>query len=172
MAMYPMGKQSWPRRINAANLTIVEDDPTEDKSYKNLANGKASGISGIFAEVLKAISETVTEPICELFSFCLQHKVVPTSSCRARIHPIPKKKSPFLGIGCILARNTAQYASHRCLQSCSNLFYSNPYASMLSHWPWSKVGLEPTEGLLTKLPRYKSGFVNVKLSKQNASWGF
>jgi Reverse transcriptase (RNA-dependent DNA polymerase)/Endonuclease-reverse transcriptase len=58
---------------------------------KNLANGKASGISGIFAEVLKAINETVAEPLYELFSFCLQHKVVPTSWCRARIHPVPKK---------------------------------------------------------------------------------
>lgn len=61
------------------------------EAIQRLANGKASGISGIPAEVLKAAGQTVAEPLHTMFSFCLKHKVVPTSWCRARIHPVPKK---------------------------------------------------------------------------------
>lgn len=76
----------------------VPDHGLEPFSYasicngiKCLANGKASGISGIPAEVLKATVCTVAEPLYTLFEFCLKHKVVPTAWCRARIHPVPKK---------------------------------------------------------------------------------
>src|SRR5690606_1506781 len=61
------------------------------KAIDQLANGKATGQAGIPAEVMKIAKSRCSRAFKILFDFIIDHKVVPSCWCAARIHPVPKK---------------------------------------------------------------------------------
>jgi hypothetical protein len=87
--------------VSLPEIAFVESKPIDFEAIlhpeaiklaiRKLAKGKATGNSGLPAEVLIALVSIVWQPLQYLFIFCAENQVVPTSWTKARIHPVPKK---------------------------------------------------------------------------------
>lgn len=80
-----------PRQILDLDPEAVFHASNVSLFIKDLANGKATGQSGLPAEALKVLGLLAAQPLSLLFQFIWEHKLVPSAWCRARIQPVPKK---------------------------------------------------------------------------------
>lgn len=60
------------------------------RAIRSMPNGKAPGVSGLKAEVIKAAGEAAVTCYADLFCACLKFGMIPTPWKTARIVPIPK----------------------------------------------------------------------------------
>ena len=80
-----------------SKLTDIEIEPhIVEKKLRNLKLNKAAGMDGIHTNILKALSEEMSLPLCMLFKKSLDQGVVPFDWRAANVVPLYKKGSKYL----------------------------------------------------------------------------
>ena len=77
-----------------SKLTDIEIEPhIVEKKLSNLKLNKAAGMDGIHTNILKALSEEMSLPLCMIFKKSLDQRVVPFDWRTANVVPLYKKGS-------------------------------------------------------------------------------
>ena len=77
-------------------LLCDEDDVAD--ILANLDTGKATGIDGISARMLKAVSFTIAPSLTKLFNLSLSNGTIPSEWKTSRIVPLPKGSNKSIDI--------------------------------------------------------------------------